>query len=70
MEVERIEKSLLHTKKTLREVCWELDEDMPSKEDLLISQCTHCSIWNKNYKLVEDLDGNNICRFCVDLIGM
>lgn len=69
-EIARIEQSLLKTKKSLREVCWELDLDVPSKDELLVAQCNHCSTWHKNYKLVEDLDGNYICKYCEDLVGL
>lgn len=68
--VSLIEKSLLHTRKTIRQVCAELDLDVPNREELLIDTCSHCGTWHKNYKLVEDLDGNFICTYCEDLVGL
>ncbi len=70
MSVEKIERGLLKTRKTLKEICRELDLDMPDKEELLIDQCAHCGVWHKNYKLVEDLDGNYIGSYCEDLVGL
>lgn len=69
-EIQRIEQSLLKSRKSLREVCRELDLDVPNLDELLVAQCNHCSVWNKNYALVEDLDGNYICSYCEDLVGL
>lgn len=59
------------TRRSLRDVCddFNLDyEELARNYNIGVSQCSHCNIWQR--KLVEDLDGNPICRFCVDLIGM
>lgn len=69
IEIERIEQNLLRTRKTLRQVCNELNVDLPNPEDLLVSQCTQCDVWAKNYTLVEDEDGNEICQLCFQLTG-
>ncbi len=69
-EIKKIENALLKTRKSLRQVCAELDLDVPEKDELLIDSCAHCGIWHRNYKLVEDLDGNYICRYCEDLVGL
>lgn len=69
-ETARIEQALLKTRKSLREVCRELDLDVPDKDELLIDTCAHCGVWNKNYKLIEDLDGNFICTYCENLVGL
>ena len=69
-ETARIEQALLKTRKSLREVCRELDLDVPEKDDLLVDTCAHCGVWHKNYKLIEDLDGNYICSYCEDLVGL
>lgn len=68
-EINKIEKSLLKTRKSLRDICLELGLDMPDIEDLCIEQCAHCSVWHYQFKLREDLDGNTICKYCEDLVG-
>lgn len=69
IEIERIERALLKTRKSLQEVCRDLDLDVPDYGELLVDQCSHCSVWHKNYKLSEDLDGNLICEYCETLAG-
>jgi hypothetical protein len=64
-------KELNGTRRRLSEVCEDLGidyEELMDSEDIGISQCSHCNTWS--LKLIPDLDGNPICRFCVDLIGM
>lgn len=62
-------KELNGTRKKLSEVCEDLGiEYSEIIEDLSIQQCTHCNTWA--LKLIQDLDGNPICRFCRDLEGM
>jgi hypothetical protein len=67
--IDKIERSLIKTRKTLYEVCRELGLDVPDRDELVVDQCTHCNTWNFKYKLSEDLDGNPICRYCEDLVG-
>jgi hypothetical protein len=68
-EIEKAERALLKTRKTLYEVCRDLDIEVPDPEELCIDQCSHCSVWHYQYKLREDLDGNNICGYCENLVG-
>lgn len=59
------------TRRSLREVCEDLGldyQDVAETEDIGVAQCSHCNIWQT--RLIPDLDGSPICRFCVDLIGM
>lgn len=70
MSISKVEKALVKTRRSLREVCDEFGIDMPDREDLCVSNCSQCSVWNYNYKLIEDLDGNPICRYCNDLFGL
>ena len=69
MSIERVERSLVKTRRSLREVCEEFGIDTPSHDELCISQCTQCSTWHYTYKLVEDLDDNLICTYCDDIFG-
>lgn len=70
MSIEKIERALVKSRKSLKEVCDSLGIDLPDVEELVVSQCTQCSVWHYNYKLVEDLDGNMICKYCEDTIGL
>ena len=70
-ELDNIERALLKTRKSLRQVCEELDIDVPNDLDLLtIDTCSSCGTWHRQYKLIEDLDGNYICSYCAELIGL
>lgn len=69
ISIDKIERALQKTRRSLYEVCRELNIEVPDAEDLLVAQCTHCSTWNFKYKLNEDLDGNPICRYCENLVG-
>lgn len=69
-EIERAERALVKTRKTLYEVCRELYIDVPDLGELCVDQCSHCSVWHYQYKLREDLDGNLICGYCEDLVGL
>lgn len=67
----KLVRELKGTRRRLSEVCEDLGldyEELLESGDLGISQCSHCNTWSLN--LVDDLDGNPICRFCVDLVGM
>lgn len=70
LTVDKLEANLLGTKDSLYKVCKELGIDVPDEEELCISNCTHCGVWNYNYKLKEDLDGNPICKYCEQLVGL
>lgn len=55
---------LYRTNHSIAQACDEMgvefDEDM--LEDLC--QCTHCNVWWYAYELVQDADGNDLCKFC------
>lgn len=68
--LDKIELALRETRDSLYAVCSRLGLDMPDRDELTIEQCTHCSTWKWTHKLQEDLDGNLICRYCEELIGM
>jgi hypothetical protein len=67
----RLAKALNGTRKTLSQVCYELDIDIDAVQDdalqNTIDQCSHCNIWSD--RLVEDLDGMPICKLCERLVG-
>ena len=67
---QRLSVALNNTRKTLRQVCEELDIAYTDVEvdKLQIDQCSHCNRWS--LLLIEDLDGNPICRFCEELVGL
>lgn len=66
----RLSSALNNTRKTIKQACEELDIDYDSLDvtQLEIDQCSHCGRWS--LLLVQDLDDNPICRFCVDLVGL
>jgi len=65
----KLERALHRTRKTVNQVCRELDIDSEDAEVFEIDQCSSCSIWVKFETLREDLDGNPICRNCWDTYG-
>ena len=69
MSIERVELNIVGTRASLYQVCQEFNIDLPDPVELCISQCTQCSTWNYNYKMIEDLDGNLICKYCDDIFG-
>jgi hypothetical protein len=69
LEIDKLERALLKTRRSIREVCHELGIDDPDLDLLTIGQCASCSVWHYNYKLHEDLDGSPICTYCEELIG-
>lgn len=68
----QLEINLSNTRKHLWQVCLELglDPKLIELAKLELDQCSHCGIWLKPKKLVQDLDNNPICRYCKDLIGL
>jgi hypothetical protein len=66
----RLAKILKNSRKSLWEVCEELNIDYDSVDlsRLGIDQCTHCDLWTDN--LTPDLDENPICFYCKDIEGM
>lgn len=67
----RLAKHLNKTRKTLTQVCNDLDIDIDDVEDehlqAAIDQCSHCSIWSTD--LQDDSDGNLVCGLCLRLVG-
>ena len=67
----RLQKHLNKTRKTLTQVCRELDIDIDDVDDGLlqehIDQCSHCNIWALD--LIEDTDNNPVCALCFRLVG-
>ena len=70
-EYDEVEKSLLGSRKNLREVLYSLgiDAEEFDRELMTVDQCTHCNVWHYSFKLKEDLDGNPICKYCEELVG-
>ena len=66
----RLRLTLNNTRKSVFQACEELDIDFEQVDQSLleIDQCTHCGRWSLT--LVDDLDQNPICRFCVELVGL
>lgn len=65
----KIERALLRTRKTVQQVCKEHDIDVEDADVFEIEQCSSCSIWVKIENLKEDLDSNPICQNCWDTYG-
>lgn len=70
LKVASLKNELLNTRRSLSEVCYELDIDVETvdTDKLGVYQCCGCGLWQT--KLFPDLDGTPICRFCLELIGM
>lgn len=64
-----VEKSLFRTRKTLRQVCSELNIDIDEADVYELDQCSSCSIWLKYIQLKTDADDNLICKQCWDAYG-
>lgn len=67
----RLIKELNGTRKRLFEVCEDLGldyDDILESGDIGITQCSHCNMWST--KIVQDLDDNPICNYCLDISGM
>ena len=68
----RLAKQLDRTRKSLWELCEELDIDYNEVDmfslEKYVSQCTHCDIWT--VKPIQDLDGNPICNVCFGISGL
>jgi hypothetical protein len=72
LNYKRLAKVLNKTRKSLTQTCYELNIDLDTMEDhiltTLIDQCSHCNIWSQ--QLIKDLDENPICPTCVRLTGL
>ena len=67
----RLAKNLSGTRKTLVEICNELNLDIDIIDDSLlseyVSECSHCDIWGTTHRLDED--GFPVCALCFRLVG-
>lgn len=67
----RLAKNLSGTRKTLTQVCIELDIDIESIDDGMLShyasECSHCDIWGTTHRMDED--DFPVCVLCLRLVG-
>jgi NAD-dependent SIR2 family protein deacetylase len=67
----RLAKSLNKTRKTLTQVCNELDIDIDDVDDYHLEahtqECSHCGIWGSDHR--EDADQFPVCKLCFSLVG-
>jgi hypothetical protein len=67
----RLAKYLNKTRKTLSEVCVDLDIDIDTIEDEVLDrhtqECSHCGIWGHDHR--EDSDAFPVCKLCFSLVG-
>jgi len=68
--ITKLEKTLLGSRSLLGTICRDANIDIPDREELTITQCNHCNVWHRNYKMIEDLDDNLICTYCEELVGL
>jgi hypothetical protein len=62
-----IEQALYKTRKSYLEVCTELGYNNYSSVEIRLKCCNSCGIWMPKMKL--DLDGLDICDYCLDAYG-
>lgn len=62
-----LELALLKTRKNILEVVAQIGYNYDENTVLSIKQCNCCGIWLKNLEV--DLDGLDICSYCVDEYG-
>lgn len=62
-----IESALINSRKSLLEVCAEFGIQYPYEVEIQLKQCNSCGIWLK--KMFLDLDGLDICKYCLDTYG-
>jgi hypothetical protein len=62
-----LELVLYNTRKSVLEGCRELGYNYSLDDDINLLCCTSCGIWLKY--MMEDLDGNNICKVCYNTYG-
>jgi alpha-D-ribose 1-methylphosphonate 5-triphosphate diphosphatase PhnM len=67
----RLAKYLNKTRKTLSQVCNELNIDIDDVDDATLDQhtqeCSHCGIWGSDHR--TDVDQFPVCRICFTLVG-
>ena len=64
-----LEKTLLKTRKSIREACVEAGIEFEVAVINNIAECSHCDIWYKNKDLKPDQDKNPICAICFKFYG-
>lgn len=64
---DQIELALNNTRKSVLEVCTELMVECPLDIEIGLKQCNCCGLWLK--KMQKDLDGLDICSYCLDAYG-
>ncbi len=62
-----IEKYLINTRKSIFEVCRELDYNYPYESEINLIACSSCGLWLK--RMQKDQDGLPICATCIDEYG-
>lgn len=63
----QLEKALINTRKTVLEVCTDLDIQYPPDVEIQLKACSSCGIWL--VKMPKDLDGLDTCNLCLDTYG-
>jgi alpha-D-ribose 1-methylphosphonate 5-triphosphate diphosphatase PhnM len=67
----RLAKNLSGSRRTLAEVCRDLNIDIESIDDNMLShyvvECSHCDIWGTTHRMDED--DFPVCALCLRLVG-
>lgn len=63
-----IELALFKSRKSVLEVCTDLMIEYSSEIEIQLKQCNSCGVWLKTMK--RDLDGSDICTYCLDAYGV
>ena len=69
MSLDKLFTRLLKTRDSLRDVCEELDIDVPGEDLLTVLQCANCYIWRNKANFVLE-DNLPVCSFCADMALM
>lgn len=65
----KVERALYRTHKTIREACAETNAEFDPTAVAAVATCTNCSIWHLLQELKPDLDANPICKICWRFYG-
>jgi hypothetical protein len=65
--VNELELALFKTRKNILETASEIGYNYHSEVGITLKQCNCCGIWLKKMQL--DLDGLDICDYCLDAYG-
>jgi formylmethanofuran dehydrogenase subunit E len=65
-----LETVLYRKKASLLEVCRELGIPIEEADIPNLETCSNCSIWFRSTDLIQDLDGNPICKVCNRFYGL